>query len=133
MVAGMMQANPDIGQAFENIPELKPVFGRFMERQRKLAMDDLRGSLPRLIEAYATAYARNFTSEELVEIRLFFETPTGRKYAQRSASLMSDPDIALWQRDISAAAESRKEQEVKMLMDEVMPISRASARKEHGS
>lgn len=50
--------------------------------------------LPRLYEAMARAYAREFTGPELQEMLAFARTPTGRHYLQSSATLMSDRDIA---------------------------------------
>jgi hypothetical protein len=47
-----------------------------------------------IFSSYARAYARRFTRDELVEIRAFVSTPTGRRYVQESVRLLSDPDVA---------------------------------------
>jgi len=49
---------------------------------------------PELFAAFARAYARAFTRDELVQIRAFVATPAGAKYVQRSGTLLSDPDVA---------------------------------------
>lgn len=50
--------------------------------------------LPRLFEAMARAYAREFSAAELQETLAFARTPTGRHYMQSSTSIMSDRDVA---------------------------------------
>ncbi len=134
-LAGMMQANPTIRRAFEEEPKLRPVFTAFVERQRRLAMDDLRDSGEQLAEAFAAGYARNFTMAELAELRRFFETSTGAKYASRSAALMTDPALGEWQRGVAARAEARKKEELRQLMDEITPILKSieQEKRRHGS
>jgi hypothetical protein len=134
-LAGMMQGNPSLRRAFEDEPKLRPVFASFVERQRQLALGDLRESGPQLVESYAAAYARNFTVAELLELRRFFATPTGAKYVSRSAALMTDPALGEWQRAVAARAEARKTKEVQRLIEEIAPIIEAMEqhRKRHGS
>lgn len=50
--------------------------------------------LPRLFEAMARAYAREFSVAELQETIAFARTPSGRHYLQSSATIMADRDIA---------------------------------------
>jgi hypothetical protein len=52
------------------------------------------GSVAPIFAAFARAYARRFTSEELEQIRAFVATPTGAKYMQQSSDLLSDPEVA---------------------------------------
>lgn len=47
-----------------------------------------------IFSAYARAYARRFTRDELVQIRAFVSTPAGRKYVQEAVRLLADPDVA---------------------------------------
>ena len=49
---------------------------------------------PPIFAAMARAYARNFSNDELVQIRAFVATPAGSKYLQRSMEMVGDPDIA---------------------------------------
>jgi hypothetical protein len=134
MIGGMLQGNEDLRAAFDEEPRLKPVFASFVERQRKLAMDDLRTTMPELTTAYVNAYARMFSVDELEAMRQFFATPTGAKYVRLSPGLVSDPDFAAWQRHVGQLAERRKADELKTLMDDVMPIVRARTEKQtHGS
>ena len=50
--------------------------------------------LPRLFEAMARAYAREFSSTELQETLAFARSPTGRHYLQSSATISADRDVA---------------------------------------
>ncbi len=50
--------------------------------------------LPRMMEATAVAYTREFTLEELKDIHAFAMTPSGARYLSRSAALVGDPAVA---------------------------------------
>jgi hypothetical protein len=50
--------------------------------------------LPRMHDAIATAYAREFSAAELGEIVAFGRTAAGRRYFQQSSRLLSDRDVA---------------------------------------
>ena len=54
------------------------------------------------LPAMARAYARRFDVRQLRDIRAFLETPSGRAYTQASFTIMNDPDIAAWQRQMMA-------------------------------
>ncbi len=132
-IAGMMDANPDLGRAFEEAPELKPIFTKFVERQRNLALKDLEETTPELMLAYTHAYARAFSAEELDSLASFFSTPAGQKYIAMAPTLLSDPDFGTWQRGVAARAQTRQQDEVKALMEEVMPILKARQANHHDS
>lgn len=58
------------------------------------AMSDVMVSLePRVREALTRAYAREFTLAELQDLRGFFATPAGGRYAARSMELFMDPEM----------------------------------------
>ncbi len=90
--AGMIGGDSKRAAAFEN----------FMKAQEERTVETIRVGMPGMIEAMARAYARNFDARQLAEIRAFFETPTGRIYMSRVTTIMSDPDIQAWQRDLMA-------------------------------
>lgn len=132
-IAGVMQANPEINQLLSEEPELRQIFATFVERQRNLVLQDLEETSPELMFAYTNAYARAFTAKELDGLNAFFVTPVGRKYVSMAPGLMADPDFAAWQKGVAARAEARKDEELKKLMDQVMPVIRAKGAKNHGS
>jgi hypothetical protein len=77
---------PDAGEA--------QIFDRYFERVRTETDRVLTQNSPGLFAAFARGYARGFTRDELLQIRAFVATPAGAKYVQRSADLLSDPDVA---------------------------------------
>ena len=70
------------------------IFDRYMDRVREQSEALIADGSPAIFTAFARAYARQFTHDELVEIRAFVATPTGAKYVQQSVELLSDPDVA---------------------------------------
>lgn len=133
MVSGILQGQPGLAKAFEEKPEIKPLFAAFIERQRKLALDDIKDTMPELMIAYANAYARIFTAEDLDQIATFLATPSGTKYAQRSAEILSDPDFAAWQRNVSARSQGRLQAEITTLMTDIAAATAAKGGPQHGS
>lgn len=55
--------------------------------------DFMGGFEPRVREAMARAYAREFSLTELQEMNRFFATPAGGHYATRSMELFMDPEM----------------------------------------
>ncbi|MBB5706357.1 DUF2059 domain-containing protein [Sphingopyxis panaciterrulae] len=100
-------------------PKAKTVFDRFVARQQQLTVEQLRTQLPGLFDAMARAYARRFTVAQLGEIETFFRTPTGRIYVTESMNIMSDPDIAAWQRQSIASSMERLPAELERLSQEL--------------
>ena len=75
-------------------PAVQQILDRFQERALRAAERIIAESSPTLFVALARAYVRQFSRDELLEIRAFVATPTGAKYVQRSMDLLSDPDFA---------------------------------------
>ncbi len=103
-------------------PKVKAVFDRFLARQQQLTLDQVNDQLPGLFDAMARAYARRFTVGQLGEIEAFFNTPTGRAYMTESMSIMSDPDIAAWQRQSIAASMDRLPTELERLRKDLEAV-----------
>jgi hypothetical protein len=49
--------------------------------------------MPAVLEAYAQAYAREFTADELLQLMVFAQTPAGRHYVAKSELLNLDADV----------------------------------------
>ena len=94
--------NPEMKVALETDPRASTVLQRFFTRQQENSLAIMKEDFPGMIDAMAHAYARRFTIIQLADMQKFFETPTGRIYAEQSATIMNDPDIAKWQRDSSS-------------------------------
>jgi hypothetical protein len=106
-------------QAALSNPELRGVFDRFIVRQQELAISQLKAEMPKLVEAMSRAYARRFTTAQMDEMHSFFRTPTGQIYVRESMSIMSDPDVAEWQRDSMTKSMDKLPEELKALQQEL--------------
>jgi len=73
---------------------VQAIFQRYLERVRTQTDPLITEYSPAIFAAMARAYARNFTRDELLQIRAFMATSAGAKYVQRSPELLADPDIA---------------------------------------
>jgi hypothetical protein len=73
---------------------MQQIFDRYLDRVRAVTDRSFTDGIPAIFEAFARAYARQFSRDDLVQIRAFVSTPAGARYLQRSAELLSDPDVA---------------------------------------
>jgi hypothetical protein len=93
----MVQAK---GSMFKNAdPALNdPGVRNIIDRHLNNAMLEIKVNIdefsPKLFEAYAKAFARNYTLDELKELRTFFATSTGSKLLIQQTKMLSDPDVA---------------------------------------
>lgn len=108
---GMMQA-PVFADAIGRDQRARATFDTFMTRQNEKTMAMLEADLPSMVEAMSRAYARRFTVAQLGDLRTFFGTPTGQVYMREASTLMSDPDVAAWQRQMMARSMERVQQDV---------------------
>lgn len=99
--AGMMQS-PQLQSTITSNSEARALLMQFLAGQRSRALDLATSNMPGLMEASARAYARRFTVRELRNIREFFESRTGQTYLREASTIMTDPDIAAWQRGVMA-------------------------------
>jgi hypothetical protein len=97
-ISGEKMEGPEAEQTLlEAIKKEDPHF----EERMKISMDVFNGEMtlllsemePDIRRAIANVYASRFTIPELKEMRVFFETPTGRKYAVETLTLMQDPQV----------------------------------------
>jgi hypothetical protein len=114
-----LAGSPPIAALVGDNPARVAVLERFLDRQNAEAKQDLQDSLPDLLEAMATAYARRFSTSQLDELAAFFETSTGRAYARESIAIMSDPDIARVQQAMMARSLERMPAAVAALIEEL--------------
>ncbi len=132
MTKGIIQGQ-GLDKIFAENPAIGNVFARFVDRQRKLAVDDLKRATPAMIAAYASAFARRFTIEEMTTITAFFSSPVGHKYQSEVTAALSDPELAAWQAAVAERAQKRVAPEVKALMEEITPLLPKVQDKSHAS
>lgn len=100
-------------------PEVEAIFDRYMARQQRNTIDMLKENLPGMFDAMANAYARRFTVAQMEETQRFFATPTGQIYMKESVMIMSDPDIAAWQRQLMTKAMEKAPAEIEIMTKEL--------------
>jgi len=65
----------------------------------------MRAQLPKLLDAYAQAYAREFSADELRSMVAFAQSPAGRHYTRSQGFLMGDRAIVQAQMDMMESME----------------------------
>ncbi|HEU4959664.1 MAG TPA: DUF2059 domain-containing protein [Sphingomonas sp.] len=122
MTAGLVRG-AGLDEVFKEKPKAGAVFAAFIARQRDLSLDDLRVHTPELIAAYTDAYARNFTVDELGQLKAWLGTPIGQKYVGFAFAIAGDPEIAAWQKGVMERAQKRVPGEVEKLMNDLKSVS----------
>jgi hypothetical protein len=112
-----------LDEVFKEQPKAGAIFATFVARQRDLSLDDLRLHTPELITAYADAYARNFTVDELGELKAWLGSSIGQKYIGFAFAIAGDPEIAAWQKGVMERAQKRVPGEVEKLMNDLKSVS----------
>lgn len=79
------------------IRESDPHFEERMKLSMGVFTKEMTGILvtmePQIRETMTRLYAKRFTSTELQDLRTFFSTPSGRRYASEAVTMMQDPDF----------------------------------------
>ena len=99
-VSQAMADAPSMKEALGKNPKSAQAFRRFMDVHQQRTTTRLKAALPGMFAAMERAYARRFTVAQLGEIAAFFRTPTGRAYMDQGMTIMSDPDVLAWQREL---------------------------------
>lgn len=81
------------GPVFEE-PGIRAIVDRFIADLPTLYRPLFAEHMPKILEATAIAYTREFTLDELRDISAFARTPSGQRYFARMQSLQSDPAVA---------------------------------------
>jgi hypothetical protein len=81
------------GPLFEE-PGIKAIVDRFLVDLPMVYRPLFAEHMPKVLEATAVGYTREFTLEELRDIAAFARTPSGQRYFLRIQALQSDPGVA---------------------------------------
>jgi len=122
MMANIRQAvaqSPSLAGLMRDNPRAAAAIDRFMTREHERSMTLLRRELPAMFDAMVQAYARRFTVAQMAEIERFFATPTGSLYMTEAATIMSDPAVAAWQRNLMEASLASIPREMEALANEL--------------
>lgn len=112
-------SNDQMKAAFDSDPRAGEIFKRFIDQHQVRSVKILKENFPGMIDAMAHAYARRFTTPQLADMQKFFETPTGLVYTELAATIMGDPDVAKWQRDLISKSMSSIPKDVEEMMAEI--------------
>jgi hypothetical protein len=77
-------------------------FDTTMDRFFALLEPKIRERMPNLMEAYAQAYAREFSADELTQLIVFIQSPAGQHYIGHRVELENDPAVQLQEQGIGA-------------------------------
>ena len=121
-ITQMMTNSPEMTAAFGGDEHVSEIFDKFMKRQQESSIKMLKDNFPGMMNAMTNAYARRFTTTQLSEMRVFFETPTGQIYVDQAATIMNDPDVQTWQRDLISKGFSRIPKEMEAMMAEIKAL-----------
>lgn len=86
--AGMMT-----GPVFEE-PGIKAIMDRYLAQLPEMMRPLFAEHMPKILEATAIAYTREFTLAELKDIGTFARTPSGQRYFVNLQKFQSDPSVA---------------------------------------
>ncbi len=123
-----MTSNPQFAQAMSADPKVAAAFDRFMAQQQARTIEMIQTSLPQMVQAMSRAYARRFDVAQLGELERFFRTPTGAAYLRESMTIMSDPDVAAWQRTMMTDSMNRVQQDAMAFAKEVAAIKQGETK-----
>ena len=115
----MVDSIPGLTTTLQKTAGADEVFTRFVEREVASTRRRMDEQMPALIEAMTMAYARQFTPEQMKDMRAFFATPTGQAYVRQSTRIMSDPAIAEWQANSVKADMAELPAKLRQLMVEL--------------
>ncbi len=121
-VTQMMTSSPEMTSAFGGDQRAVEIFDKFMKRQQESSIKMLKDNFPGMMDAMTNAYARRFTTVQLAEMRMFFETPTGQIYVDQAATIMNDPDVQTWQRDLMTKGFSQMPKEIDAMVAEIRAL-----------
>ncbi len=92
-IASQYMAGAMTGPMFQE-PGIRAIMDRFVADLPDAFRPIFAKQLPRIFDATAIAYTREFTLEELQDIARFAQTPNGSRYFVNLQKLQSDPAIA---------------------------------------
>lgn len=75
-------------------PGIRAIVDRSIEMMRKDMLVAVDRHTPAIFDSFARAYARSFSTADLMVIRDFSRTSAGRAFISRSSQLLGDPDVA---------------------------------------
>ncbi|PVX28652.1 DUF2059 domain-containing protein [Sphingomonas pokkalii] len=95
-----MVQSPQMQAVFASNPKAEALLDGFVGDEFKHSVALTKESMPTMLDAMARAYARRFTVAQLHDVSAFFDTPSGKLYAEQASTVMTDPDVLAAQRAV---------------------------------
>jgi len=118
-MGNQMAASMMTGPIFEE-PGIRAIMDEFLGTLPEIMRPLITKHLPSMIKSTAIAYTREFTLEELQDIRAFASTPSGGRYFSSVQSLLSDPAVARANEEFFAEVNASQLVEVEKLQGQVI-------------
>lgn len=113
------------GPIFEE-PGLRAIMDEFLAGLDDLMRPAISKHLPAMMKATAIAYTREFTLEELQNIREFAATPTGQRYFSSVQRTLADPVVAEVNQKFFSDVNALQQQQVEELQTEIIAYLEAN-------
>lgn len=107
------------GPIFEE-PGLRAIMDEFLAGLDDLMRPAITKHLPAMMKATAIAYTREFTLEELQDIRAFASTATGERYFSSVQRTLSDPAVAEVNQKFFTDVNTLQQQQVEQLQAQII-------------
>lgn len=120
MAASMMN-----GPIFEE-PGIRSIMDDFLATLPEVMRPMITKHLPSMVKSTAIAYTREFTLDELQDIRAFALTPSGQRYFSNAQQLLADPAVAAANEAFFADVNEAQQVEVKKLQGKVVEYLQAN-------
>ncbi|MES2096753.1 MAG: DUF2059 domain-containing protein [Pseudomonadota bacterium] len=130
MMANMrdsFEQSPEFAKLFSKQPAMRAEMLKFISDETERSLRLARETMPSLFDAMAIAYARRFTIDQLIDLQRFYDTPTGRAYAEEAPAVMSDPAVMAAQRAMMAKSFEGMQDRAKDFAKRMETLAGASA------
>lgn len=106
------------GPIFED-PGIRAIMDEFIADVPEMMRPAIVEHMPSMIKSTAIAYTREFTLEELQDIRAFATTPSGRNYFGNIQSLLADPAVAATNQEFFAKVSEMQAEQIPVLQQKL--------------
>lgn len=125
-------AIPQISDAINEYPSIRPVFEEFITEEREAAIALTVENLPLLSDAMTSAYAARLSLENLITLGDFFEQPAGKAYVATSRTILTDPAIIAAQQQMAEASFANVGERIDAFTAKIADAVAADAQAEEG-
>jgi len=108
-------------------PRAQKIIDNYVEGQLANVQREFIATIPQMTSAFARAFARRLDISQMEKAQAFFSSQAGRQYRQVATTIMSDPDVVAWQRDMLDKVARQSMRDIKTLSAELTALSAKSS------